>query len=71
MELVIAPSARVDLLSIWEYASRRDIYKANELLNSFKEAFDLLVTFPEMGREPEGSPSRHTQFFAQRLFPYQ
>jgi toxin ParE1/3/4 len=56
MELIIAPSAQVDLLSIWEYVSRRDIEKANALLDSFKEAFDLLVTFPEMGREREGSP---------------
>jgi plasmid stabilization system protein ParE len=50
MELVIAPSARIDLLEIWEYASRRSEERANELLSSFKEAFDLLFEYPEMDR---------------------
>jgi toxin ParE1/3/4 len=56
MEFIIAPSARVDLLEIWEYVSRRSEDRANELLSSFREAFDLLVEYPEMGRQREGTP---------------
>jgi toxin ParE1/3/4 len=56
MEFIISPSARVDLLELWEYASRRSEERANELLSSFREAFNLLIEYPEMGRWREGTP---------------
>ena len=48
---VISPVARRDLREIWDYIGKENPTAADNLLESFHEKFEILVSMPEMGRQ--------------------
>ena len=50
-QVIIAESAREDLLSIGEFVAQRNHEAAFRLMERFREKFNLLVKFPHLGRE--------------------
>lgn len=50
-QVIIAESAREDLLSIGEFVAQRNPEIAFRLMERFREKFNLLAKFPHLGRE--------------------
>ena len=50
-QVIIAESAREDLLSIGEFVAQRNHEAAFRLMERFREKFNLLAKFPHLGRE--------------------
>ena len=51
MKLRISEPAREDLLEIWQHVASNNPEAAERLMRSFKETFQKLVGFPNLGRE--------------------
>lgn len=51
MRLRISEPAREDLLEIWQHVASNNPDAAERLMRSFKETFEKLLTFPNLGRE--------------------
>lgn len=51
MRLRISEPAREDLLEIWQHVSPNNAEAAERLMQSFKETFEKLLAFPNLGRE--------------------
>lgn len=47
----VSELAQEDLISIYEYVGDKDEAIAHRLMQTFKEKFQLLAQFPNMGRE--------------------
>ncbi len=48
--LVISPKAKSDLLNIWAFAFYENGQTADRLVEEITAKFDMLLSFPEMGR---------------------
>lgn len=53
MPYLKAPAADVDLLEIWSYVSPNGLDAADEFLDRFERAFELLAEQPFVGRARE------------------
>ena len=53
MPYLKAPAADADLLEIWSYVSPNDLDAADEFLDRFERAFELLAEQPFVGRARE------------------
>ena len=51
MRLRISEPAREDLLEIWQHIASDNPEAAARLMRSFKETFEKLLRFPNLGRE--------------------
>jgi len=51
MRLRISEPAREDLLEIWQHVASNNPEAAARLMRSFKETFEKLLRFPNLGRE--------------------
>jgi toxin ParE1/3/4 len=51
MRLRISEPAREDLLEIWQHVAANNPEAAERLMRSFKETFEKLLRFPNLGRE--------------------
>jgi toxin ParE1/3/4 len=51
MRLRISEPAREDLLEIWRHVASDNPEAAARLMRSFKETFEKLLRFPNLGRE--------------------
>lgn len=51
MRLRISEPARDDLLEIWQHVASNNPDAAERLMQSFKEKFEKLLRFPNLGRE--------------------
>jgi toxin ParE1/3/4 len=51
MRLRISEPAREDLLKIWRHVASNNPEAAARLMRSFKETFEKLLRFPNIGRE--------------------
>lgn len=51
MRLRISEPAREDLLEIWRHVASNNPEAAERLMRSFKETFEKLLRFPNLGRE--------------------
>lgn len=60
MKLRISEPAREDLIEIYEHIAPENPEAAERLLKTFKEKFELLLKFPNIGRE------RHELFIGVR-----
>ena len=49
--LIVSALAQEDLQEIWENISRDDPAAANRLMQAFREKFDQILAFPEIGRQ--------------------
>ncbi len=63
MRLIIAEPSREDLIGIWEYISVNNPAAADKLMRLFREKFELLRSFPLIGRE------RHEMVVGSRFLP--
>ena len=62
--LIVAPTARRDLLEIWEYIAADSHDAADRTSDRFEEAFLQLLDFPGLGRvRHDLSASRDVQFW--------
>lgn len=51
MKLQISEDAKLDLIKIGEYLADKNPQAAEKLLRTFRDKFNLLTTFPNMGKE--------------------
>src|SRR5436305_12792553 len=51
MRLRISEPAREDLLEIWQHVALNNPDAAGRLMQGFKETFEKLLKFPNLGRE--------------------
>lgn len=49
--LKVSELAQEDLIAIYEYVAAKDESAASRLMQTFKEKFNLLAQFPNLGRE--------------------
>lgn len=49
LDVIITPTAELDLQSIFEYIAKDNLHKAEEMLNVFEDKFNLLAVFPNSG----------------------
>ncbi|MEL7362286.1 MAG: type II toxin-antitoxin system RelE/ParE family toxin [Bacteroidota bacterium] len=50
LEIIIAPSARLDLYEIWEHAVLVSEVRATALLSRINAQFERIAAFPQLGR---------------------
>ncbi len=63
-ELIVAPTARRDLLAIWDHIAADSIEAADRLSDKLFDAFRQLQLFPESGRaRPELAGERDLRFW--------
>ncbi len=63
MKLRLTEPAKDDLLDIWQYLAPKDPDAAERLMRMFHEKFELLLKFPNIGKE------RHDLVIGIRAFP--
>ncbi len=51
MRLFLSDPAREDLLEIWQHIAADNAEAAERLMRTFQEKFELLLTFPSIGKE--------------------
>lgn len=56
MRLIIAPAARADIASIWEFVALGSAVSADRLVDEFYSAFDRLLELPDIGHRHASAP---------------
>lgn len=49
LEIIVTPSAEVDLQNIFDYIAADNMNKAIEMIGIFEEKFNTIATFPDIG----------------------
>jgi len=49
LEVIVTPSAEVDLQNIFDYIAADNLNKAIEMIDIFEEKFNTIATFPNIG----------------------
>ena len=49
LEIIVTPSAEIDLQNIFDYIAADNLSKAIEMIDIFEEKFNTIATFPNIG----------------------